>query len=359
MPILRKNEVKDYNNKEPFVIYDEGNYYGIFKKKEGKLNSKSIVSIPENVLPYDLRWNYKLIYDILSFKTNYKLKFTFLEVKNSNGKISYEGVCFINANISKITSSIEIDLEKTIFNTKTISNISRKTLKHSILGIIPQEIQKVIRNTQTLYLRTHEEISYIPFEILFDIFGILVKRVFSINKNRISSGYKNKFLILFKEDKRFKYIQEESNEIYKKLKNNFTVEISSDIKSVEDLGVLFGSNDVVFISAHTNNSGIEIGDIILNKKSIKHIHTPPKFAFFNNCHFGEIEDVVSHLINSGSIEIIYPAFKVPDSWQTKYFSTTFFGIISETYDFDLSFYITSLISKNKNYYNHLLYRIAC
>lgn len=358
MVFLRKDEVKNYTGKDPFVIFTDTSYYGVFIKRNGKIkNLGKLASLHASCLPKEFRRNFKLIENVIEFKRVKDAEFIYLKTYMDGNKIWFEGI-LLKRVISKFLYYKEISPKiKDMFITFSVKDIVNKGLTSLVIDVIPSELRNILNLVKVLYIESIGDSSIIPFEFILSDFDMLVKRIINVNSVSLTTNYfRNVLLIGNGWDKEFRMCVSEVNEIFETIKGRFSVEMVCDEIKIEELLKLLQDKDIVFISSHADSKGISIGKDRINTDYIKLTSTSPKLVFLNNCYFEGIEDMVKEVLSKGAKMVIYSPFKVPDSYNTKLFTTTFFESFSKTYDLDLSLFIAIQNSKIKGHYNHLLYK---
>lgn len=364
MYILKRDEVEAYSISKPFAIYENGNYYGLFLKRNNKVRSLfSPVSLNERIIPVEFRTDKKFIYNLLSFKGKYRSTFIYLNVSKNNENLKFEGTIFYNGELKKFGFNGSSGTTSEIFRVNFIGNYNKNELISLLKALLPRKLLNVLSKFKVLYFENKAE-PRIPFEIAFQNLGMFVKTIMSTNNLEttdfdLKKGYIRRVLLISNSwDERFRYSSKETDEIYSTIKNSIETQIIKDKVRIQEFISLCKDNDLLFISSHAEANGIDLGDIKLNLETVKLLEKTPRFVFLNNCYFEGMEELVRELLKRGSKVVVFSPFKVPDSWHTKFFTLTFFSTLSKTYDFDLSFYLASEVSRRKNYYNHLLYRVC-
>lgn len=364
MYILKREEVETYSIPEPFAIYENGNYYGLFLKRGNKVrNLFNPVSLDERIIPVEFRTDKKLIYNLLSFKAKHKSNFIYLSVSKTNEGLNFEGITFSEGELKKFSFKGATSIVSEIFKVNLINNYNKKQLVGFVKTLLPRKSLRVLTKSKVLYLENKVE-PRIPFEILFQNLGMLVKTIMNTNnfdetELDLKRGYIRRVLLISNSwDERFRYSSQEADEIYSTIRNSMETQMIKDRVGIQEFSSLCRDNDFLFISSHAEENGIDLGDFKLNLETVRYLEITPRFVFLNNCYFEGIEELVKELLKRRSRVVVFSPFKVPDAWHTKFFTLTFFSTLSKTYDFDLSFYLASEVSRRKNYYNHLLYRVC-
>lgn len=356
MLFLKKEEVKNFSNLPPFVIITDTHYYGIFAKKDNKLRSYgSPIILPINYLPAEFRKNYEFVEDVIKFVSFTKRNHVWMKINRQNSHLSFEGI-IIGKHIIRFSHSKEIGITPNAIEIKNYTLEAFKEISKILLHTIPDEILRVIKRSGVILIESEEKI---PFELLSLQYNVIIKNIISINKIRFPRNYIKKIALISNSwDKRFKVSKEETLEVFNKTKDKFISELISSPLTQKDILKVLNENDVVLISSHSDETGIDLGNTKLTTPLVKSITHPPKLVFLNLCYSKEIENIAKNLLEIGVEAVIYPYLKIPDSLQTKYFVTTFFETLFKSYDIDFSFYIAVKSSKTKNHYNHLLYKLC-
>ncbi|MFN4244911.1 MAG: hypothetical protein ACK4F9_02020 [Brevinematia bacterium] len=357
MYFLRKEEVSKSTNLGPFIIFTENTYYGVFTKKNGKLkNIGNLVSLPTRVLPKEFRKNFDFVEDVVKFLVAKKSGVLYIKVYYEGEELVFEGLKFKN-HISKF--KLKGNFNKTFENFLEYNNRNMLKLSSIILNILPNEVLNLISNQKIVYIEFNDSAEKIPIELIRTKKDVVIKRIMSSNKRYFSKNYfKNIVIIGNSWDNRFKHCYLEGEKVFQITKKRFSSEFICDKISLEEFSKLAMQTDSIFISSHSNNDGIDLGGFLLNKNTIKLIPKFPKMVFLNNCYFEGIENIIRYMLVNGTISVIYSPFRIPDSKETMYFTSTFFDTFSKSYNTDLAFFIASKSSKEKRYYNHLLYRFC-
>ena len=353
MYFLKKEEIPKTLNIGPFIVFTENSYHGIFTKKNGKIkNIGKLVSLPTKVLPKEFRKNFSFVEDVIKFLVAKKSETSYIKIYYEKENLIFEGVKFKNyLHKFKLKEENSKSIEKLLNNTQNMLK-----LKNVIYNIIPRQIFNL---RGIIHIDLDSKTEKIPFELVENKINVLVKRIISTNKQYIHKNYFKSIAIISNNwDKKFNYCYLEGQKIFEITKRNFSSELVCNKISFEEFTKLSKENDIMFISSHATKEGIDLGDFFLNKDSMKLVPISPKIVFLNNCYFEGIEELVKHMLTNGTNLVIYSPFKIPDTKETMYFTSVFFETLSKSYDIDLSFFVALKSSKEKKYYNHLLYRIC-
>ncbi|MGC8766463.1 MAG: hypothetical protein ACP5QP_02060 [Brevinematia bacterium] len=358
MKILSKEEVKNYESIRNFVVKDDDVYYGFFRKERGILKSYGkIVSISINDF---IEKDEKLIYSTIRFKYKNSIRKSILRVSKKKESLVFDLYIISHKGFQRISidKSFSYHIFEEIVKIYTQNPI---TLKESTLtlveAIMPSAILEWFKKLAVVYLDLDEELEFIPFELLFDKYNIVFKRIKS--KSEKKNFFIKKILIISNGwDSNFSYTVEESIKITKFFGKNFYIDFFSQKLDIKEFFSLVNGCDMLYISTHANGEkGIDLGNFYLDDEIVKSLPEVPKFVFINTCFFDRLDLLVEEFLRKGTNSLICSYFKVPDSFQTRFFVNNFFFTFSRTFDLDLSTFVAMKISSKHKHYNHLLYRI--
>lgn len=357
MKILSKNELKNYKNLKNFIIKENDSYSGFFYKKDNTIKSYGrVVSISIDNL---LEKNEKLLLNALRFKHKNTLRKAVLKVYRKDEKLVFELYILSPVRSRKIYEETNFSFSITE-EIKRLLNSNLLNLKGNawtlIEALVPKTILSNLQNLGIILLDTEDEINFIPFELLFDKYNIIFKRI--KNSNEKKDLYIKNILILANGwDRKFSYTVEEGKMITEFFSKKFIIDLISHSLSIKEFFSLSENSDMLYISSHADERGIDLGNFFLDQEIIRNLPNTPKFVFINTCFFNEIENLAEEFIKKGTNSLICSYFKIPDSFQTKFFVENFFFTFSKTFDIDLSLYIAMKNSYRHKYYNHYLYRV--
>lgn len=355
--LLRREEIKSYTGSLPFVVFTDRAYYGVFIKKGQRVETLGhLVRLPFSYLPREFRNSYPFVERVINFLRN--RGFIYLKLSLDNSKITFDGVLF-SRTLDKFIYTKDIGNAMELFDRVLSRNNFSKEACALTLSVIAPEVRERIAEARVIYLETDEKTSKIPFELVSGDADVLVKRLVSVNKKTFQDSFLRKVVILGNSwDERFVYSASEAREVYNAINKRFSVELICNKMKIEEFMECFQGADVFLISSHADANGIDIGEDRVTVSALRSVSRFPKLVFLNTCYFDGIEEMAREMLSGGSNLVIYPGFRLPDSFQTKAFTLMFFESLSRTYDIDLSLFIAMKASKEKNHYNYLLYRIC-
>lgn len=358
--IVDPTQISKLKDDSLFFVKRENHVFGLFKQVKGKskLVSKSIISLDLSVLPEGI--NDDLIVSTLIFKYRRDSRKAFLKIKETDGFLKFFFLFFEDKNITKLEDSIFFDptVRSELSNLRNTNPhfLSSNGVISLIKGLIPKTILKYIRKLGILFIDVDDNLDFLPLEILCSEFDIVINRILP---SRSPAFNKLNTLGIFScsWNENFEFTTLESTEVFKDAKNYFPkVDLISHKMNLTQL-ISFMNNDVVYFSSHADKEGIDLGEVKLNSSIANLIGDVPKVIIFNNCYFDGFVDMIKVFVSKGTNCIISPFSKIPDSHFTKSFIKNFFYVFSRSLDPNLSTFVSSKISKYKNLYNHLLYRV--
>ncbi len=366
MKIVKNAEITLLSD-EIFILEREKVYLGIFKKHKDKvfLISPKLILLPKNLVT---QFSKQSIISFFLFKHRDLKNKLLINVTKEENKINFKCFLFSLNNLDVIESFVNVDNEfLSVFDPNEMANLFIKGVKNVkkmyeiFETIIPEEIKEILPKAGSIFLHLDDDLDFLPFEILYYKYLILVKRKLKPLRRRVERKGSEKVYALFgnswvgldKTVVEVEYISE--------ILANKGLKFETFLTKVDlfDFINTLNTSDFVFISSHADENGIDFGGFVLNESLISSLSKVPRYVFVNTCYSGSVVKFACDFVKKGTYRFLISGYRVPDSYVTANFSRRFFECFTSGMNFDDSLVLSILNNKYSKFFNYVGYRLYC